>query len=188
MIATYATLVGPPLRALHAQIELAQVNSFMTGFLHPIEGIDHIVAMLTVGVWGAIAGGRALWVWPAAFVSMMLGGFIAAVAGLSLPWTTAAIFSSMIVLTLMVSLAVRAPVWVGAVIVGLFAFFHGHAHGTEVVAASLPMFAAGFALATAGLHVVGIVLGLAAQRSMGLNTVRGMGVVALLGGLVWMGS
>jgi len=186
MIATNTALAGALMRALPAQIDLVQVNSFLAGFLHPIEGIDHIVAMVTVGVWGAITGGRALWIWPLAFVSMMLGGFMAAVAGLSLPWTTAAIFSSVVVLALMVALAVRAPVWVGAVIVGLFAFFHGHAHGTEATAASLSMYAAGFALATAGLHVAGIAVGLAAQRSMGLATVRAIGAAALLGGVVWM--
>jgi urease accessory protein len=166
--------------------ELADINSFVAGFVHPMEGIDHIVVMLTVGVWGVIAGGRALWVWPLAFVSMMLAGFISAVAGLSLPWTSAAIFSSLVVLTLMVALAVRAPVWAGAVLVGLFAIFHGHAHGTEAAASNLAMYATGFALATAGLHAIGIALGFTAQRSMGLRTVRAIGAAACLGGLVWM--
>jgi urease accessory protein len=152
--------------AMHA----ALVESFLAGFLHPITGIDHILAMLAVGIWSVRAGaGRALWVWPTAFVSMMLGGFIAAVAGFSLPWTSAGIFSSIIVLALMIALAVRPPVWLGAVIVGLFAFFHGHAHGTEAVAASLPLYAAGFALATAALHAIGIGFAIAGQRSFGMS-------------------
>jgi urease accessory protein len=123
-----------------------------------------------------------------AFVSTMLVGFMAASLGLSVPWTTAAIVSSIVVLALMVALAVRAPVWVGAAVVGLFAFFHGHAHGTEATATSLPAYAAGFALATAGLHAAGIALGLATQGSMGRATVRVMSALALFSVLTWVGS
>src|SRR4029077_2792421 len=126
--------------------------------------------------------------WPVVFVSTMLAGFVAAILGLSLPWTDAAIWSSVVVLVLMVALAVRAPLWGGAGLVGLFAFFHGHAHGTETMAANLPAYAAGFALATAGLHATGIALGLATQSSVGRISVRMMSVLALFGVLTWVGG
>ena len=174
--------------AFPAHAEAAQSNSFAAGFGHPIAGMDHILVMIAVGVWGVIAGGRALWLWPVAFVSTMLAGFVAAVLGLSLPWTDAVICSSVVVLALMVALAVRAPLWVGAGLIGLFAFFHGHAHGTETVAANLPAYAAGFALATAGLHATGIALGLATQNSVGRFSVRMTSVLALFGVLIWIGS
>jgi urease accessory protein len=173
---------------LPVHAEVVQENSFVAGLNHPITGLDHIVVMIAVGVWGALAGGRALWVWPIAFVSTMLIGFIAAILGLSLPWTDAGVLSSVVVLALMVALAVQAPLWAGAALVGLFAFFHGHAHGTETAAASLPAFAAGFSVATAGLHGIGIALGRAAQGPLGRVTVRVMTALALVGVLTWAGS
>jgi len=172
--------------AAHAAVE--PLASFATGFANPVAGIDHILAMVTVGVWGVLAGGRALWVWPAVFVATMLTGFAAATLGLQLPWVPAAVSSSIIVLGLMVALAVRAPVWLGAVLVGLFALFHGHAHGTEAVAASLLAYGAGFALATAGLHAAGIGLALAAAGSMGKRAVQAVGALTVLGGLALIGA
>ena len=172
--------------AVHAAAQ--PFASFATGFAHPLGGVDHILAMVTVGVWGVLAGGRALWVWPAVFVATMLSGFGAATLGLQLPWVPAAVSSSIIVLGLMVALAVRAPVWLGAVLVGLFALFHGHAHGTEAVAASLVGYGAGFALATAGLHAAGIGLALAAAGSMGKRAVQAVGALTVLGGLALIGA
>jgi urease accessory protein len=177
-----AGLVSP----VHAAVE--PFASFATGFAHPLGGIDHILVMVTVGVWGVLAGGRALWLWPAAFVSTMLIGFAAATLGLQVPWVPAAVSSSIIVLGLMVALAVRAPVWLGAALVGLFAFFHGHAHGTEAVAANLVAYGAGFALATAGLHAAGIGLALAAEDSVGKLAVQAVGALTVVGGLALIGA
>jgi urease accessory protein len=162
--------------------------SFLAGFAHPISGWDHVLVMMMVGIWGALTGGRALWVWPGAFVTTMLAGFVAATLGLHLPWVATAISSSLIVLGLAVALAVKAPVWVGAVVVGVFAFFHGHAHGTEATAASLPAFGAGFAAATAGLHVAGIGLGLAGERLLGGAALRALGAIAFCGGIAFIGG
>ena len=111
------------------------MSDFLAGLSHPIGGADHILAMVAIGLWGAMAGGRALWAWPAAFVTMVLVGFAAATSGVQTPLVEPAIASSIVVLGLLIALAVRAPVWLGAVIAGLFAFFHGHAHGTEAMAA-----------------------------------------------------
>jgi urease accessory protein len=177
-----AGLVSPA----HAAVE--PFASFAMGFAHPIGGIDHILAMVTVGVWGVLAGGRALWVWPAVFVSTMLTGFAAASLGLQLPWVPAAVSCSIIVLGLVVALAVKAPVWLGAALVGLFALFHGHAHGTEAIAASLVAYGAGFALATAGLHAAGIGVALALEGSLGKLAVQAVGALTVLGGLAFIGA
>jgi urease accessory protein len=139
--------------------------------------------MVAVGMWGVLAGGRAIWVWPMAFVATMLAGFTAATLGLQMPFAEPAIWSSIIILGLFVVLAVKAPVWLGAAMTGLFAFFHGHVHGTEATAASLIPYAAGFALATAGLHASGIGLGLFAERSIGKIALRAMGGLTVLGGI-----
>ena len=142
-----------------------QIDSFLSGIAHPLSGADHGLAMTAVGLWAVLAGGRAIWIWPIAFVATMLAGFAAAISGLQLPLVELVMWSSLIVLGLLIAFAVQAPVWLGAAIVGLFAFFHGHAHGTEATAASLVLYAAGFALATAGLHAAGIGFGLLAART-----------------------
>ena len=178
-LAVTAAFVSPAL----AHTGVAHVNSFASGIAHPLHGADHILAMAAIGLWAVLAGGRAIWVWPAAFMATMLAGFAAATFGLPMAFVEPAIASSVVILGLLVALAVKAPVWFGAAISGLFAFFHGHAHGAEVAAASLVPYAAGFVLATAGLHATGIGLGLLAQNSIGNAALRAMGGLAVLGGL-----
>jgi len=163
-----------------------QINSFASGIAHPLSGADHILAMVAVGLWGALAGGRAIWAWPIVFVTTMLGGFAAVNLGLQMPFVEPAISSSIIASGLFVALAVRSPVWLGAATTALFAFFHGHAHGTEATAASFVPYAAGFLLATAGLHAAGIGIGVLAGRSIGKIALRAMGGLAVLGGIAWM--
>jgi len=165
----------------HTGVE--QTNSFASGIAHPLSGADHILAIFAVGLWGVLAGGRAIWIWPIAFVATMLAGFAAASLGLQMPFVEPAIWSSIIILGLLVALAVKAQVWPGAMIAGLFAFFHGHAHGTETTAANLIPYAAGFVLAAAGLHAAGIGLGLFAQSSIGKVALRGLGGLTVLGGV-----
>ena len=179
-IALTGALASPAL----AHTGVGQTNSFASGIAHPLHGADHILAMLAVGMWGVLAGGRAIWVWPMAFVATMLAGFTAATLGLQMPFVEPAIWSSIIILGLLVALAVEAPVWLGAAMTGLFAFFHGHVHGTEATAASLIPYAVGFALATAGLHASGIGLGLFAERSIGKLALRAMGGLTALGGII----
>ena len=161
------------------------MSDFAAGLAHPFSGADHILAMVAIGLWGAVAGGRALWVWPVAFVAMMLVGFAAAIVGLQAPLVEPAIASSIIVLGLVVALAVRAPVWLGATIAGLFALFHGHAHGTEAAAAGVQLiaYATGFSLATAALHAVGLGAGLIVARSAGESLLRATGGLIALSGL-----
>ena len=138
--------------------------SLIDGALHPLGGLDHLAAMISVGLWAALAGGRRVWVWPVAFVLMMLvGGFIGH-AGIAFPAVEPAIALSVIVLGLAVALGIKAPLAAGAVLIGAFALFHGHAHGAEAPAEGWLGYAAGFATATALLHVVGIAIGLAIAR------------------------
>jgi urease accessory protein len=178
-IALTGALVSPAF----AHTGLGQTNSFASGVAHPLYGADHILVMITVGLWGVLAGGRAIWVWPMAFAGTMLAGFAAATFGLQVPFVEPAIASSIIILGLLVALAIKAPIWLGATIAGLFAFFHGHVHGTEVTAVGLIPYAAGFALATAALHVAGIGLGLFAEGSIGKVALRAMGGLTVLGGI-----
>ena len=178
-IALTGALVSPAL----AHTGVGQTNSFTSGIAHPLNGLDHILATVAVGLWAVLAGGRAIWVWPMAFVGTMLAGFAAATLGLQVPFVEPAISSSIIILGLLVALAVKAPVWLGAAITGLFAFFHGHVHGTEAVSGSLIPYAAGFAIATAGLLAAGIWLGLFAERSMGKVALRAAGGLTVLGGI-----
>jgi len=165
-------------------LELA--SPFASGFVHPLHGADHLVAMLAVGVWGAIAGGRAIRVWPIAFVTTMLVGFASAASGIAVPFVEPALWSSVVVLGLLVALAVNAPVWCGAAIIGLFAFFHGHVHGTEAASGNLIAYATGLAIATGTLHAAGIGLCSVAGASIGRVALRAMGAIAAFGGIVAM--
>jgi urease accessory protein len=166
-----------------AHTGVGQTSSFACGIAHPLSGADHILAMVAVGIWGVLAGGPAILVWPISFVATMLAGFAAATLGLQAPFVEPAIASSIIILGLFVALAVKSPVWLGAVIAGLFAFFHGHAHASEATAVSVLPYAAGFALATAGLHAAGITLGLFSEGSIGKAALRALGGFAALGGV-----
>jgi len=162
------------------------VTSFLSGFVHPLHGADHLVAMLSVGTWGALAGGRAIRIWPIAFVATMLIGFAGGAAGLAVPFVEPAIVASIVVLGLLVAFATEAPLWLGAAVIGLFAFFHGHAHGTEAVSASATAYAAGLMLATGALHAAGIGLCRVARGTMPRVALRAAGAVAAFGGLVAM--
>jgi urease accessory protein len=166
-----------------AHVGVAPASGFAAGFAHPFMGLDHITVMIAVGLWAALKGGRALWVWPAAFVGVMLVGGALGMTHVAVPFVEPAILASVVALGLLVALVIDLPVWVGAVIIGAFALFHGHAHGTEVPeTASGIEYMAGFAIATALLHAVGI----AAAISLGLrfrNLVRAAGAACALVGV-----
>jgi len=173
-----------------AHLNPAEHGSFAAGFSHPLWGADHILAMVVVGLWAAMLGGRALLVVPAAFVGVMLLGFVAALLGVPVPFVEPIILSSVVVLGLLVALALPMSTLAGAIIVGFFAFFHGHAHGGEIGGAAFLTYAAGFAAATALLHAAGIGIGLAAGRfltgSKGRIALRIAGGATALGGLMMM--
>ena len=163
-----------------AHLDPTEHGSLMAGISHPLFGADHILAMLAVGIWASQIGGRALWAVPAAFVTMMAVGFGLAVAGVTLPFVEPAILASVIGLGLLVAAAVRLPVAASAAVVGLFALFHGHAHGGELGAAGALSFGIGFLFATAALHGVGIALGLGVNR-LGPTVARLLGLATVVG-------
>jgi urease accessory protein len=157
-----ALAAGPAL----AHVGVGSTASFAAGVAHPLMGIDHVTVMVAVGLWAALKGNRALWVWPASFVGVMLIGGALGMAHVPLPFVEPGILASVVALGLMVALAVDLPVAAGAAIIGLFALLHGHAHGTEVAENIGGIeYMAGFALATATLHGVGIAFALALQRA-----------------------
>lgn len=158
-------------------------GGFVSGFLHPIAGWDHVIAMVAVGLWGAFLGAPAIWLLPVVFPLVMAFGGALGVVGLPLPGVEIGIAASAIVLGAMVAFAARPPLWVAAAIVGAFAIFHGHAHGTELPEAASPIaYSLGFVIATGLLHAAGIALSLVTRWSWGPALVRGAGgVIALLG-------
>lgn len=158
-------------------------GSFMTGFLHPFTGWDHVAAMVAVGLWGAFLGRPAIWVLPIVFpLVMAFGGFLG-MAGAPLPGIEFGIALSAIVLGGMVAAAAQPPLWVAGVLVGVFAIFHGHAHGAEVPGAADPLlYSLGFVLATGLMHVAGIAFGALARWPAGRWAVRaGGGLIGLAG-------
>lgn len=166
-----------------AHTEAGNAGGFLSGFSHPLSGLDHIVAMVAVGLWGAFLGGRAMWTLPVVFpVVMALGGALG-VVGVPLPGVETGIALSGIILGLMVSFAARPPLWVAAGIVGIFAVFHGHAHGEEMPASANAMtFAIGFVISTGLLHLCGIAFGLLVRWPWGRIAVRvGGGAIAAVG-------
>ena len=151
--------------AAFAHPGIGDAHGFVAGFAHPLGGLDHILAMVTVGIFAWQLGGRALWLVPATFVLAMAAGGALGMAGVPVPFVELGIAISVIVLGAIVAFARKAPVAIAVGIVGLFAIFHGHAHGTEMpLDATSGAYAAGFMLATALLHVAGIALGFAIGR------------------------
>ena len=169
-VALLAAMTAPAF----AHLNPAEHGSWMAGLSHPFSGADHMLAMVAVGLWAAQIGGRAKWIVPASFVTMMAAGFLLAMSGVALPFVEPGILASVIGLGLLVALAVKVPVSISAAIVGGFALFHGHAHGGELGAATPLSFALGFVIATAVLHAIGLGLGMAiASRNQTLSRVLG---------------
>jgi urease accessory protein len=148
-----------------AHTGIGATSGFAYGFWHPIGGLDHVLAMVAVGAFAVRLGGRALWVVPSAFVAMLAVGGLAGVEQVQLPFVETGIALSVVVLGLAVVFQWKLPVAAASALAGLFAIFHGHAHGSEMpVDASGLAYAVGFMLATAALHGAGIGLGLAVGR------------------------
>ena len=163
------------------------LGGFVGGALHPLFGPDHIAAMVAVGLWGAFLGAPALWLLPIVFPLVMAAGGVLGILGVPLPSVEIGIAVSAIVLGLMVAFAARPPLAVAAVIVGAFAIFHGHAHGTELPpGADAIAYSLGFVLATGVLHLAGISFGLLARWPAGRAAVRFAGSAIALVGMVFL--
>jgi urease accessory protein len=175
-------LAGPA----YAHLDPVAHGSFAAGFTHPLSGIDHVLAMVTVGVWAGLLRGRASWLVPAAFVATMLLGFVAAVAGIGLPIVEPVVLASIVVIGLLAAIALPVPAAAAAAMVAVFAVFHGHAHGGELGAAGALPFGAGFAIATALLHGTGLAICVALASTFGSNgrlATRAVAGAAAVGGL-----
>lgn len=176
-----------------AHSELGQASGFVHGWMHPLGGLDHLLAMIAVGLWAAqlaSAGDRrALWGVPLAFVAVMALGGLLGMLSLELPLVETGILWSVFLLGGLVLFAARMPLGFGAALVGLFALFHGHAHGTEMPAnASGLEYALGFLLSTALLHLVGVGTGLLLGRASTLPALHKLPLLRLMGALVVLGG
>jgi len=189
-IAVWTAVLGLIASPAFAHLDPAEHGSFAAGFTHPLSGLDHILVMIAVGLWATMLGGRVLLAVPAAFVGVMVLGFVAALVGLPLPFVEPVILASVVAMGLLVALALPISAVTGAIIVGFFAFFHGHAHGGEIGGAAFLSYGAGFVLATTLLHAAGIGIGLATGHLIsgkkGRIAMRVAGGATALGGLVMM--
>jgi urease accessory protein len=160
-------------------------GGFVAGLLHPISGLDHVVAMVAVGLWGAVLGPPALWVLPVAFPMVMAFGGLLGLLGVPIPGVEIGIAASGLVRGLMVLFELKPPLLLSALFVAAFAVFHGHAHGRELPeGTSALLYSFGFVVATGLLHAAGILLGAAHRWPAGRPAVRAAGAgVALAGGV-----
>ena len=184
-LAFLAAFLAPTAALAHTGV--GHANGFVHGFMHPLGGLDHQLAMILVGVFAYQLGGRALWLVPLTFVGIMaLGGFLG-IAGIPVPFIELGIALSVIVLGAIVAFGVKVPVAVAMGIVGLFAIFHGHAHGSEMpMDASGLEYGLGFMLATAILHAIGIFIGFLIGMTtnwLGNNVYRVVGGLASVAGV-----
>jgi urease accessory protein len=182
-----AVVLGAAATAASAHTGEGGASGFASGFMHPILGWDHVIAMVAVGLWGAFLGRPAIWVLPIVFPLVMAMGGALGVAGVPLPGVEVGIALSAIVLGGMVAFAARPPLWAAAVIVGAFAVFHGHAHGMELPEAADPLtYSLGFVLATGMLHLGGIAFGLLVRWPAGKVAVRTGGALIAAGGMAFL--
>lgn len=168
-----------------AHIGLGTGFAFVDGVIHPLMGVDHILAMVGVGLWAGLKGGNARWIWPLAFVTVMSLGGLAALQGIALPHTSALILASVVGLGAVIGLGLLPPVAIGAVLCGLFAIAHGHIHGTELpLGGSASGYMTGFLMATAALHAGGVGIGFWAARHAHLARTTG---ALILSGAAYLG-
>jgi len=170
-----------------AHVQQGQAAGLVTGLKHPVSGLDHVLAMISVGIWGAQLGPPALWLLPVTFPMVMaFGGFLGLV-GIPLPGVEVGIALSAVLLGLMVAREARPPLWVAAALVGVFAIFHGHAHGTELPAGqSGLLYSIGFVVATGCLHGVGIGISLVHRWGWGRVALRVAGAAVTVAGFAFL--
>ncbi len=177
-----AALVLPQAALAHEQVGVG--GGLASGFLHPLTGIDHLIAMVAVGIWGAQLGAPAIWVLPITFPMVMAIGGVLGILHVPLPLPEVMIALSALILGAAVAVRMRLPFTAAAAIVAVFAIFHGHAHGAELPKSANPLaYGVGFVVATGLLHLCGITIGTLTRWPAGERLIQGLGVVvALLGG------
>jgi urease accessory protein len=168
-------------------VQQSEAAGFLTGLLHPISGWDHVLAMIAVGLWGAQLGAPAIWVLPVAFPLVMAMGGMLGLLGVPVPGIEYGIAASAILLGTAVAFEVRPSIVVAALLVGVFAIFHGHAHGTELPPGqNALLYSIGFVIATGCLHALGIGVGAVHGWGWGQKLLRTAGAVVAMGGVFFM--
>jgi urease accessory protein len=182
-----AVLVFLFAQAASAHPQKGEAVGFLTGFHHPISGLDHVLAMVAVGLWGAQLGAPAIWVLPVAFPMVMALGGMLGLMGVPLPGVEYGIALSAILLGAAVMFELRPPLGIAAALVGFFAIFHGHAHGTELPAGqSALLYSLGFVIATGCLHALGIGIGTVHRWTWGQRFLRVAGGLVAAGGAFFL--
>ena len=161
----------------------AEVGAW-AGLAHPFTGADHVLAMVAVGLWAALRGGRAIWAWPLAFVAALLAGYGVGRLGIGIPLVEPTILASIIVLGALIAADARAPMLAGVSLIALFGLAHGVAHGAEASASGGLAFPIGMAVSTLALHALGAVAALALRRLQRPGLVRLLGLGAATGGVL----
>lgn len=171
----------------HAHLFQGEAGGFMTGFEHPLTGLDHLLAMFSVGLWGAQMGGRSVWTFPVTFpLIMVLGGFMG-IAGIPLPNVELGIALSIVVLGSAIVFSWKPSEWLALALICVFAICHGYAHGTELPKATAPAdYALGFVIATGMIHILGIGVGLLSQKILLGKLTRLLGSFVVLGGVYFL--
>jgi urease accessory protein len=166
-----------------------QAAGLLSGLLHPISGLDHVVAMIAVGLWGAQLGTPAIWILPVTFPLVMAVGGMLGLLGIPVPGVEIGIALSAVALGGMVLFAARPPNWIAVVLVGIFAVFHGHAHGTELPEGQSGLYySLGFVVATGCRHALGITIGLIQRWHTGRIAIRVLGGMVALSGCLFLWS
>ena len=170
-----------------AHPQKGEAVGFLTGFRHPISGLDHVLAMIAVGLWGAQLGAPAIWLLPVAFPMVMAMGGTLGLVGVPLPGIEYGIALSAILLGAAVMFEIRPPLGIAAALVAVFAIFHGYAHGTELPPGqSALLYSMGFVIATGCLHALGIGIGTVHRWGWGQKALRAAGGVVAVGGAFFM--
>jgi urease accessory protein len=183
-VATALTLMAMPAQA---HIRQGEATGFLSGLAHPVSGLDHIIAMVAVGLWGAQLGAPAIWLLPVTFPMVMaFGGFLGLI-GVPLPGVEIGIALSGVLLGAVVLFELKAPLYLAAALVGIFGLYHGHAHGAELPPGENGLlYSLGFVLATGALHAAGIGIGTIHRWDWGRTALRLAGAGISLGGVSFL--
>ena len=186
LMTLFAVILLAPVSAW-AHVESGQAGGFLSGLSHPVSGLDHVLAMVAVGLWGAQLGAPAMWMLPVAFPMMMAFGGMLGLMGIPVPGIEIGIAVSGIVLGALILGETKMPLIGALLVVAFFAIFHGHAHGTELEAGQNAMlYSLGFVLCTGTLHGIGIAMGLVHRWQFGRLALRGAGSLVMAGGLFFL--
>jgi len=170
-----------------AHVSTGEIGGILNGLKHPVTGFDHVLAMVAVGLWGAQLGAPAIWLLPVTFPVVMAFGGMLGLMGINLPGIEVCIAISAVALGFMVLSEARPNLWAAAFLVGFFAIFHGHAHGTELPqGANALLYSIGFVIATGLLHATGIAIGLVHRWPAGRLTLRAIGGLVSIAGLAFL--